>query len=65
MLLKNDLQFYPIDHTLMSQKDNQDRARDELVAEFLILFFLVRFLGSNTHKDKLEELIAKIDRPSD
>jgi hypothetical protein len=65
VLLKNDLELFPIDHILMTQKEHQDHKRDILCAEYLIVTYLVYFLGSNTHKKRLNELQSFIEKKLD
>ena len=60
MLLKNDLDYFPIDHALMKLKDNYNPEMDSLVTEYLIVKFLVFFLDSSVHRINLDELERRI-----
>jgi hypothetical protein len=63
VLLANDLDFYPVDHTLMVQKENQCTERDYKVAEYVIVFFLAQYLESSDHGRRLWQLVCQVDEP--
>ncbi|CAK71954.1 unnamed protein product (macronuclear) [Paramecium tetraurelia] len=54
MLFTNDRDQFPIDLSLMTGKELDDREEDERVLEYMIMKFLAQYLDNEEHRKKLD-----------
>ncbi|CAD8171725.1 unnamed protein product [Paramecium pentaurelia] len=54
MLFTNDRDQFPIDLSLMTGKELDDREEDEKVLEYMIMKFLAQYLDNEEHRKKLD-----------